>query len=225
MERQLPLMLEHRRLLGREDFLVSASNIEAVEWIDAYPEWGASAGVVVVGGPGSGKTHISWLFSEKSGAKVYACPEILGEMFSDVVPAGSALAIDDIDRAAGDEAMEESLFHVVNYALECGTKLFLTSGRPAAEAGFELPDLRTRLASFACANIYVPDDGLLKALMVKQFLERGIAPDAGAVDWAVSHMDRNPMAVRNLVERADEASAAEGRRITIPFIKKILEAG
>ena len=217
-------MLEHRRLMGREDFLVSASNSEAVEWIDAYPEWAGAAGVVVVGGPGSGKTHVSWLFSEKSGAKAYACMEILGEMFEDVVPAGSALAIDDIDKAAGDCALEESLFHIVSYALECGTKLFLTSGRTVAEAGFALPDLRTRLASFPTASIYVPDDGLLKALMVKQFLERGIAPDEGAVDWAMARIERNPMAVRHLVRRADEMSAAEGRRVTVPFMKRIFEA-
>ena len=46
---QLPLLLEHRRLLGREDFLVSPCNIEAVEWIDAYPDWSGNFAVVVLG--------------------------------------------------------------------------------------------------------------------------------------------------------------------------------
>ena len=79
--RQLPLLLENRRLLGREDFLVSPCNIEAVEWIDTYPDWYGVNGVVVFGEKSSGKTHISWLFSEKTGAKVYSVDEIKGEIF------------------------------------------------------------------------------------------------------------------------------------------------
>jgi chromosomal replication initiation ATPase DnaA len=224
MERQLPLTLEHRRLMGREDFLVSPCNLEAVEWIDAYPEWHGADGVAVVGERGSGKTHMSWLFSEKSGAKVYSHAEICGQAFSEIVPVGGALAIDDADRIAGNESAEESLLHIVNYARECMTKLFLTSGTPIAQAGFDLDDLRTRLTEFPCANIYVPDDGLLRALLVKQFLERGIALEDDVIEFALSRIERNGMAVRHFVERADEASAAEKRRITIPFAKRILES-
>ena len=95
---QLPLLLEHRRLLGREDFLVSPCNIEVIEWIDIYPDWYGNNGIVVLGDKCSGKTHLSWLFSEKSGAKVYRISEIKDEIFSDIVPIESALVIDDIDR-------------------------------------------------------------------------------------------------------------------------------
>ncbi|MBR4315699.1 MAG: DNA replication protein, partial [Alphaproteobacteria bacterium] len=73
---QLPLLLEHRRLLGREDFLVSPCNVEAVEWIDLYPDWNNNFAVVILGEKSSGKTHLSWLFSEKTGAKVYDSKEI-----------------------------------------------------------------------------------------------------------------------------------------------------
>ena len=223
MERQLPLTLEHRRLIGREDFLVSPCNLEAIEWIDAYPEWHGAEGVVVAGERGSGKTHMSWLFSEKSGAKVYSHSEICGQVFSEIVPVDGALAIDDADRMVGTESAEESLLHIVNYARECRTKLFLTSGAPLAKTRFVLDDLRTRLVEFPCANIYVPDDGLLRALLVKQFLERGIALDDGVVEFALSRIERNGMAVRHFVEMADETSTAEKRSITVPFAKRILE--
>ena len=104
---QLPLILEHRRLLGREDFLVSPCNIEVIEWIDSYPEWCDVNGVVVLGDKSSGKTHLSWLFCEKSSAKFYDVLEIRNEIFSDVVPLNSALVIDNIDVAIGDYELEE----------------------------------------------------------------------------------------------------------------------
>lgn len=220
---QLPLLLEHRRLLGREDFLVTSSNMEAVEWIDAYPDWGNVMAVVVCGGEGSGKTHISWLFSEKTEARVYDISEIGSELFSDIVPMNSALVIDNVDRAIGDMSLEENLFHIINYAFECNTKLFLTSGRKFLELDFALNDLKTRLVSFPIANLYEPDDEFLKALLVKQFLERDmiVAPDV--VEYIVRHIPRNTGAVKHIVEQADILSFEEKHRITIPFIKKIIE--
>lgn len=220
---QLPLLLEHRRLLGREDFLVSPCNIEVIEWIDIYPDWYGNNGIVVLGDKCSGKTHLSWLFSEKSGAKVYRISEIKDEIFSDIVPIESALVIDDIDKAVGDYDMEENLFHIINYAIECNTKMFFTTSKPLVNLDFKIVDLKTRLLSFPVANIYVPDDDLLKALLVKQFMERGIIVAPDVIEFIVKHIERNPSSVKELVERADLLSFEEKKRITIPFVKKIIE--
>lgn len=220
---QLPLLLEHRRLLGREDFLVSPCNIEVIEWIDIYPDWYGNNGIVVLGDKCSGKTHLSWLFSEKSGAKVYRISEIKDEIFSDIVPIESALVIDDIDKAVGDYEMEENLFHIINYAIECNTKMFFTISKPLVNLDFKIVDLKTRLLSFPVANIYVPDDDLLKALLVKQFMERGIIVAPDVIEFIVKHIERNPSSVKELVERADLLSFEEKKRITIPFVKKIIE--
>ena len=220
---QLPLLLEHRRLLGREDFLVSPSNVEAVEWIDAYPDWGSVMAVVVVGAEGAGKTHISWLFSEKTDAKVYDVTELSGELFSDVVPMNSALVIDNVDKIVGDMGAEETLFHIINYAFECNTKLFLTSRRQFMELDFALNDLKTRLVSFPVANLYEPDDEFLKALLVKQFWERDIIVAPDVIEYIVHHIPRDTQSVKYVVEQSDILSFEEKHRITIPFVKKIIE--
>lgn len=220
---QLPLMLEHRRLLGREDFLVSPCNIEAVEWIDLYPEWYGNNGIVVLGDKSSGKTHLSWLFSEKSNAKVYDISEIKDEIFSDVVPINSALVIDNIDFGIGDWELEENLFHIINYAIECNTKLFFTTTVALNNLEFQVMDLKTRLLSFPVAKIYAPDDDLLKALLVKQFMERGIVVEAEVIEYIVKHIERNASFVKHLVDKADLLSVSEKKKITIPFIKKIID--
>lgn len=220
---QLPLLLEHRRLLGREDFLVSPCNIEAVEWIDLYPDWNNNFAVVVIGKKSSGKSHISWLFSEKTDAKVYDAHELSDELFSDIVPINSALVVENIDEVIGNLEIEETLFHTINYASECNTKLLLTSEKNFSELDFKLADLKTRLQSFPVANIYSPDDEFLKALLVKQFLERDIIVAPDVIEYIIKHIPRETGAVTFVVEQADLLSFEEKHRITIPFIKKIIE--
>ncbi len=220
---QLPLLLEHRRLLGREDFLVSPCNVEAVEWIDAYPDWGNNLAVVVLGEKSSGKTHLSWLFSEKTGAKVYEAKELSGELFSDVVPVNSALIIENVDEVIGNSEIEEILFHIINYAEECNTKILLTTEKTFSSFDFKIPDLKTRLQSFPVANIYSPDDEFLKALLIKQFLERDIIVAPDVIEYIVKHIPRDTVSVAFVVEQADLLSFEEKHRITIPFIKKIID--
>ena len=53
--------------MGREDFLVSPSNADAVAWIDRWPDWPGPA-LVIVGPPGSGKTHLGQVWRQQAGA-------------------------------------------------------------------------------------------------------------------------------------------------------------
>ena len=220
---QLPLLLEHRRLLGREDFMVSPCNVEAVEWIDLYPEWNNNFAVVVLGAKSSGKTHLSWLFSEKTGAKVYDATELSEELFSDIVPVDSSLVIENVDEIIGNFDLEEALFHVINYAQECNTKILLTTEVAFSTLNFKILDLKTRLQSFPVANIYPPDDEFLQALLVKQFLERDIIVAPDVIEYIVKHITRSAVSVRYIVEQADLLSFEEKHKITIPFIKKIID--
>ncbi|MBR1545090.1 MAG: hypothetical protein IJ638_04060 [Alphaproteobacteria bacterium] len=221
--RQLSLLLEHRRLLGRQDFLVSPCNVEAVEWIDLYPDWGNNFSIVILGPKSSGKTHLSWLFSEKTGAKIYDASELSDELFSDIVPINSSLVIENIDEIIGDFDSEENLFHIINYAQECNTKLLLTSEKNFSTLTFKIMDLKTRLQSFPVANIYAPDDEFLKSLLVKQFLERDIIVAPDVIEYIVKHIPRDTVSVKYVVEQADLLSFEEKHRITVPFIKKIIE--
>jgi chromosomal replication initiation ATPase DnaA len=107
--------------------------------------------------------------------------------------------------------------------MECNTKLLLTTGKTFSSLDFKILDLKTRLQSFPVANIYSPDDEFLKALLVKQFLERDIIVAPDVIEYIIKHIPRDTVSVSFVVEQADLLSFEEKRRITIPFIKKIIE--
>ena len=95
--KQLSLDLPHRAALGAEDFLVSKCNRGAVRLIDSWPEWQDNA-QLLIGPAASGKTHLARVWQALSGARVVT-PNGLDIDLLDTMGEGSALVVEDIDRA------------------------------------------------------------------------------------------------------------------------------
>lgn len=224
--RQLPLALEPRPALGREDFLVAPCNAVAVGWIDRWPDWESGRGLpalALVGPPGSGKTHLAQVWRARSGALALvpraADPAALAEALGEAV----AVLVDDADRLAGDPAGERGLFHLYNLLRERDGRLLLTGRAAPARWGIVLPDLRSRLESAAVAELGPPDDALMRALLQKLFADRQLRPGAGVLDYLLARMERSHAAARALVARLDARALAERRALRLPLVRAVLE--
>jgi len=221
MTRQIPLPLPHDAAMGADDFLVTDSNRAAAAWIDQWPQWPAP-GVIVTGPSASGKTHLLHLWLARSDGRPLTVNELIAQDSAALTAASKHIAFDNADALAGNAAAEEDLFHLYNHLKTIQGSLLLTMQGGAGQAGFVLPDLRSRLLTLPVAALGAPDDMLLAALIVKQFRDRQIDLDAGVVDYLMPRMARNGAGIRDLVERLDHASLAEGRKITINLARRIL---
>ena len=220
--KQMPLPLPHNSAMGVDDFLVTASNREAVTWVDKWPDWPAH-GLVVTGLSGSGKTHLLSLWLEKSAGRRITLAELIAQNAVTLTSTTRAIALDDADAVAGNAAAEESLFHLYNHLKTDKGSLFLTMKSGVGQGGFVLPDLRSRLLTLPATNLGAPDDALLQALIVKQFRDRQITLDVGVVSYLAARAARDAAGIRDLVERLDTAALAEGRKITTALARGILE--
>ena len=63
---QLPLPLPHEPSFAREDFLAAPENAAALAMIDAWPRW-PSPLMLLLGPPGSGKSHLGAIFARATG--------------------------------------------------------------------------------------------------------------------------------------------------------------
>jgi chromosomal replication initiation ATPase DnaA len=222
--RQIPLPLPHDAAMGADDFLVTPSNRDSVAWIEKWPDW-PSHGLILTGLSGSGKTHLLNLWLTKSSGKLVT-PQDLTEKPPALLTAETyAVALDNANSFAGNARAEESLFHLYNHVKDNKGSLLLTMTRGAGQAGFVLPDLRSRLLTLPATALNAPDDLLLEALIVKQFRDRQIALDVGVVSYLVSHAARDAASIRDLVEKLDLAALAEGRKITTSLARKVLGDG
>lgn len=216
---QLVLDLPHRAALGLEDFLVSQSNAAAVDLVDRWPQWPHWA-AVVVGPEASGKSHLAQVWRLKSGADVVSGPHLSEAEIGRLERAGTLL-VEDIDRGIGDE---RALFHLLNLAREHRMSILLTTRRAPGDLDIALPDLRSRLRAAPLTTIDVPDEALLKSVLVKLFADRQLAVEPHVIGYLALHMERSMRSANDIVAAADRLALARQRRVTRAIAAEALAA-
>lgn len=213
---QLPLALDHPPQLGREDLLDSPVLAAAIAIVDRWPDW-PSPVVVLVGPPGSGKSHLAAIWAEASGAGA-----IRAEAGGDAadLAASRPVLLEDADRTGFDET---SLFHTINSVREHGTALMITARSRPSRWGVQLPDLASRLKAATVVEIGAPDDDLVARLLVKLFADRQLFPDDRLIAYLVARMERSMEAARALVETMDRLALARGVRLSRALAAEALE--
>ena len=206
---QLVLDLPHRQAFGAEDFFVSQSNATAVELIDTWPDWPHPA-VCVVGLHGSGKSHLAHVWQLRSNALVLNAADVV-EANIPAPEQSSAIVVEDVDQGLGDE---RALFHILNLARETQFSVLVTAQRPPGELHIDLPDLRSRLRALPVIEIAMPDQALLKAVLVKLFGDRQLVIEPHVVNYLATRMERSMEAANRLVGVVDGLALARQRRIT-----------
>lgn len=221
MAEQLTFRLPARPALGRGDFFVSPANAAAVDLVSRDAAW--PLGKLALTGPeGAGKTHLAQVWATETGATFIAAAD-LPTADLPALAATVRVAVEDMDRAAGDPATEEALFHLHNLLLAAGGRLLLTGRTPPAHWPIRLPDLRSRLAATATADLAPPDDALLAAVLVKLFADRQIAVAPPLVAYLVPRIDRSFAAAHAIVDRLDRAALSEGRPVTRALAQRLLD--
>lgn len=216
MPRQLTFDLPVRPALGREDFLVSPSNAEAVAMIDAPALW-PQRKLLLIGPEGAGKSHLAEVFARERQATIVEG----GQIFDPGIPP-DAVVVEDAEKVAGRH--EETLFHLHNRIAEAGGLLLLTARRAPGEWGLRLPDLLSRMQGTAVATLNPPDDALLGAVLVKLFADRQITVAPALVGWLLPRMDRSFAAARRLVAELDARALARGSAVTRALAAEVLDS-
>lgn len=224
--RQLTLDLSHREALSRDDFLIAPANEQAVAWIDRWPDWPSQA-LAISGPPGSGKTHLAHVFMAKNDAHLIDANQLGQIDVRDLVENNPTLILDNGDDVASDHTAtkqhEEALFHFLNLLKETGHHAVLLSNSPPARWNVNLADLKSRLNAITHVAINEPDESLLAAVMVKQFSDRQLRIDHGAIDYILPRMERSFQYIHHIVTAIDALTLSEHRNITIPLIRQVLD--
>lgn len=215
---QLTFDLPHRAALGAEDFLVSDCNDAAVRLVDAWPEWSNHV-QLLIGPPASGKTHLVRVWQGRSGA-IALDPTHLGIDVIDRLPANMPVAVEDADRAGYDE---QTLFHLLNLAREKGLFVLMTARSSPNRWSVALPDLASRFNAVPVTEIGVPDEALLRTVMLKHFADRQLSVDPKVLEFMAVRIDRSLEAAAAAVEAVDQAALRAGRKISRQLVAETLQ--
>jgi chromosomal replication initiation ATPase DnaA len=206
------LGLKRPTSFARSDFILSETNREAIEALDAWPSWHGGC-LALIGPEGSGKTHLARDWAARVDALV------LDPRQADLTDAhGRPVLMEDADQADG-----ETLFHLINMAGAGGGLLLTAREHPRAWPA-DLPDLRSRLNALQVGEIGEPDDVVLEGVLRKFFRERNIRPADEVYPYLMRRIERSVRVAREVVTRLDEAADAEHREITRALARQILES-
>jgi DnaA family protein len=225
---QLPLALALPRHARFETYAPGASRA-AVEHARAVA-LGAADVLWIAGPEASGKTHLLQAACHEAASRARRAMYVpLAERgLEPAILAGlesvELLAVDDVERVAGDPAWERELFVLLNELAARRSGLLLAARSPAAAAGFRLRDLASRAVGAVAYRLQPLGDSDRLAALLAHAGARGLELERGVAEYLLNRVERDMAVLVRWLDRLDRASLTEQRRVTIPFVRELLAA-
>lgn len=134
------------------------------------------------------------------------------------------VALDDAGVVAGDAAWERALFGLYEDLLSHGGRLVTGGALPPGQSGFGLPDLASRLAAGAVFRLEALSDAEFLSALQRRAEWRGFTLPEETGRFLLARVDRDTGSLFRLLDRLDQAALAAQKRLTIPFVRAVLES-
>lgn len=132
------------------------------------------------------------------------------------------ICLDDIQLIAGNTLWQQAIFDLYNRVLEQNNCLLISGDQSAAQLGLNLPDLISRLSWGLTEQIKPLDDDEKVTALQYRASKRGLTLSSEAANFLLNRLSREMGNLIASLDTLDKASIREQRKITIPFIKNVL---
>lgn len=185
----------------------------------------------VHGRPGAGRSHLLQAACHRAAAlelqAFYLPLADVGEQSAaavlDLPPETALLCLDDIDAVLGSADWQEQLFHLFNRLQHSGARLLVAAAQPPAALDIELKDLQSRLGSGAIYHLKALDDEQRQQALIERAALRGLQLGPEVARYILHRGPRDPARLFDVLDELDRRSLAEQRRLTIPFVKQVMQ--
>lgn len=195
----------------------------------ARGDTGTGEALYLAGPAGTGKTHLllaACAEAETAGRRTAYLPlaAAAGRLREalEAFEHADLVALDGLEAVAGTREDEVALFDAHNRARDAGRRL-LYAARVAPDAlPLTLPDLRSRLSQCVRLMLEPLDDAGRADVLRLRAQRRGLQLEDAAIDWLLRRVDRDLASLTELFDRLDRESLAAQRRLTVPFLRRVL---
>ncbi|MGS2717050.1 DnaA regulatory inactivator Hda [Eionea flava] len=132
--------------------------------------------------------------------------------------------LDDLQSVVGKEDWEHVLFHLYNRLRDANKRLIIGAQLSPRELPVGLPDLQSRLQwgmSYRLSTL--SDDDKQQAIKLRA-KNLGLRIGDEVIQYIFNHYSRDFRQLMHFLSLIDEASMAEQRHLTIPFVKQVLSS-
>lgn len=133
------------------------------------------------------------------------------------------LCIDDIDQVLGDPSWDQALFIMINEQRVANKSIVFTATNNPQDIKVSIPDLSSRLVWGPVYKLNALSDEQRQAAMQLHAKARGFSLSMEVSSFLLKRYPRELNSLIELIDILDQQSLAQQRKITLPFVKQVLE--
>lgn len=134
------------------------------------------------------------------------------------------IALDDLDAVTEHQGWCDALFALYNRVIDQGNGYLVAAGHSSAEqVDFKLPDLKSRVQAGTIFQLKLLDDTAKIEALQLQAEKRGLELTRSVGEFMITRLSRDMHELTRVLDKLDKASIAEQRRLTLPFVKQVLD--
>lgn len=228
---QLGLPLKIRQEATFDNFFCSPGSVreQVVSALNGFPL--PDTLIYIWGSPGIGANHLVQAACNNLLASGYRAqylplaelvefdPESLTSSLEEV----DLVALEGIEAVVNNGPWEEALFRLFNRVRDLGNHLLVTANESAYQMDFSLQDLKSRLCSGLTFHLSsYSDEEKIEILRFRGEI-LGLEISADAAGFILKRGSRELGELMNTLNFLDKASLESQRKLTIPFIKQVMQ--
>lgn len=186
--------------------------------------------IMIWGAPGCGVTHLLQAvchdaYEVQKTLQYLPMNDVIGFDANDICEGLEGLdivCIDGIDAICGNRSWEHALFHLYNRMKDAGRTLVISSHTSPPSLPILLPDLKSRLLASVVYHVESLTDNEKQDAMIMRAQARGMEMPMEVAKYILQRASRDTNELFDLLNRLDDASLQQQRKLTIPFVKETL---
>ena len=226
---QLPLAFNRCDIYAFETYM-SGVNRSAVDCLLNTAEGHSDRNIYLWGEQGVGKSHLLQAVCNSAAQAQRVCAYIPLTQLDDFMPEMlssleelSLVCMDDIDELAGKEDWETAVFNLFNRLKDAKTPLVMSSNRSPKGSLIRLPDLKSRLSWDLTFRLQPLDEAMKIAVLKRRAHTRGFELTDRVVEYLINRVNRDTHNLFRWLDRLDTHSLIAKRKLTVEFVKEILQ--
>lgn len=228
---QLPLPVRLRDAFLFSSYYAGRNQVvvDALRAIDTSRAGEGTTCIFLQGGASLGKTHLLQALCAGRGHEDPAayiplrCGLGMGEDLLSGYRHHSLVCLDDVEAIAGEHGWERALFRLHQELQEQGGRLIVSARQPPVALGLRLRDLTSRLSGGVRLTLQpLAEEERLAALQLRAQL-RGFELPEETGWFLLRRLPRDMASLCAFLDKLDEASLIAKRRLTVPFVRNVIE--
>ncbi len=229
IKEQLPLGFKTQHQVNFSSF-ITGQNGQTVAALHTCTQQRGELFSFICGANGSGKSHLlqaTVAEADRSGLSAAYLPMDEISQLSPEIVLGleqlSLICLDDIQRSIGSTDWEEALFHLFNRLRESNCHFIVSADQPPSRLNIQLADLKSRLTWGPCYQLHPLDDQGQQQALIKAAERRGLSLSIETARYLQHRLPRNMHSLMNVIDWLDHHSLAAQRKLTIPFVRELMQ--